>query len=801
MDNYNQLANESDSGGSRTIFSSMMMWWSYRTTMEKSLIVTTTLLSILSVLILIYGSSKSGQQRDFCSEPQSCVLNHKMPYTVLKVAQNVELQKEIGDLLMKTIDKDIIRGHLKNLTKTYHPAGSKANMDVMSYIEKTWRSYGLDKVETEEYDVLLSQPMTGQPNTLFFADDTEKTWTLISNGTSTPLGPQEALDQQYDETARQWWNAYAKNGTATGTIVNGAYCSNRDFKTLANLGITNLTGKIILCRYGGAWRGGMVYEAEKRNATGVILYLDPADYGPPKEFGYDYVFPKSLYVPPFGAQRGSLMQTEGDPTTPGYPSKNYTFRYYDESELRRNFVLPNIPVTTVGYSDVQKIYENMKNGIRAPENFTGGLNVTYWLNTTTNFQLNVYVTTERKVVRNVFGYIYGREEIDRWVLLSNHVDAWTYGAFDPNSGTAINLALSHAFMKTLNISQWKPRRTILFCAWDAEEYGLIGSQEWVEQKLAVLSNKAVAVINVDTAIHGNETLEVRSLPLLYRTIINATKKIPDKKVSGKLTEKTVYDTWLASRNKTLIPGQPDLPYIKLAGGGSDHKSFISFVGVPACDLRYELKEPIHSSYPLYHTMYEIDWTIENLADPDFETLLTLSRVMGEITRSVADSLVIPFNVTDYAVILREYTRKMVDDLRKINSIEKIVDNFEQICQELIASTDNFLGDCAYFQKSIDESNSGKDVSIGKVERLNSRLMALERAFILPAGLPGRPIDRHIVFATSEEDSYASQLFAGVRDTLVKFLRHNEDVELRKSLNLQLTTVRFAIESARDVIMM
>ena len=235
--------------------------------------------------------------------------------------------------------------------------------------------------------------------------------------------------------------------------------------------------------------------------------------------------------------------------------------------------------------------------------------------------------------------IRGCKEPDRFVLLGNHRDAWSFGAADPHSGTAVMLEISEAFAKTMKSEKWCPRRSLVFGSWAAEELGLIGSQEWAEEHQSLLKGQAVAYLNVDTAMRGNFTLQVNAVPLLYSTVVSALKAVdnpnPDEVKSGR---KTVFDTTLVQRPSKLIKGYPE---IRTPGSGSDHTSFLEIAGVPVLDMSYDSNLG-HVKFPLYHTMYETYYLIANLTDPGFRYCRALAQVWAEVARSLADTPVLPF---------------------------------------------------------------------------------------------------------------------------------------------------------------
>lgn len=761
-----------------------------------------TFLLILIVLVAlgaIIGCIVLGTQKHPCN----CVQDRPVPYEA-NLSQDFITQQNITDFIFRSVKVENLRQNLLTLTKDYHPAGSEANLKLMDFIASTWRSYGLDHVKEEEYEILLSYPDFESPNTIF-VQQLDLLWLQLSHGLSTPLGPPEARLQQHDDKAKVWWNAYSKNGTAVGTIVYVNYCTNEDYLEIDRLKMS-LEGKIVLCRYGESFRGDKTAGAEERKAIGLIMYSDPADCAPAPNATDATIFPHGVYMPPSGAQRGSMLHySYGDPETPFYPAKNYTYRWYNEDELRSKQLIPNIPVTPIGYEDAYKIFLQMARGGTPvlDQSFVGGLNVTYYLNTTTVFQLNVNAQTVRRPIKNVIGYIWGKDEPDRYVLLSNHVDAWTYGAIDPNSATTVHLEVSRVLKLAMDVHNWRPRRTIVFCAWDAEEYALGGSTEWVQEKLKILESRAVAVINVDVAVGGNQTLSVDSSPLLYRAMVNATKLVSNPNTEELLAKReTVFDSWKFYYNQSMMVTDPSLPSINNPGSGSDHAAFQMYAGVPSVSFSYG-NYLVVGNYPLYHTMYEIEWTMENLVDKNFAVSAAVTQVWGELIRNLADSLVIPFNVTDYGEMMVQYISGLNQTLFDESDISTIVDNVNEVMKNLTDCGSRFLNATIEFQTFVDKANSGAQVSLGLVEALNSRLSQLERTFIDPRGVPKHPHNRHVVFAPSEYNLYSGVVFSGVTDSLQRYKEASLDTKdtWRKLVNLQISVIQYSIESVIQLLRM
>lgn len=416
-------------------------------------------------------------------------------------------------------------------------------------------------------------------------------------------------------------------------------------------------------------------------------------------------------MPPDAIRRDSLLWNGvGDPLTPGYPATHYAYRVPLQAVQ-----MPRIPVQPISYSTAYEILK-LLGGSPAPAKWNGGFNFTYHLgpgfltNSSLKLHLQVNNNLVNKTIHNVVGYIKGRVEPDRYVIIGNHRDAWVRGAIDAAGGSAALLELSKVFGDLLK-EGWRPRRTIMFCSWGAEEFNLIGSTEWIEEHNKLLHGRAVAYINSDIIVIGNGSLTVAASPLLYNAVFNATKEVPNP--NEKDTEaKTVYDKWLSTfplmRNssamlfpsgisKTLedesgydyeaqvftpIKSHSSFKPEEIGQSGSLLKSymdsamlqvrpkvrqldmrsvyapFFTLVGIPVVDVTYTHSSESYTSllmgYPLLHTQYDDVKLVEKFIDPDYRYHKAVTQVLGEIVRDLADSLFLPFNLLDYAQVLKDF---------------------------------------------------------------------------------------------------------------------------------------------------
>ncbi|XP_030465184.2 probable glutamate carboxypeptidase LAMP1 [Syzygium oleosum] len=629
-------------------------------------------------------------------------------------------------------DNASVAHHLYTLTRRPHVAGTPANAEAAAYVLSTLASYNV-RAHIAAYDVLLTYPIS-------------RSLTL----TRPPPEPavkfilrQEIYDgDPYADVANEvfpTFHGYAKSGTATGPVVYVNYGRVEDYETLKEMGV-NVTGTVVLAKYGQIYRGDIVRKAYEAGAIGVIIYTDRKDYG---GGGGDVKwFPDDRWMPPSGVQVGSVYTGAGDPATPGWPSTKGSERLSNE-EIEKEGDVPLIPSLPVSGADGETIMRSL-GGQLAKDDWQGSkdappyrvgpgpgiLNLTYSGNQT--------IAT----IENVIGVIEGVEEPDRYVLLGNHRDAWTFGAVDPNSGTAALLEIAQRLGKLLK-KGWRPRRTIVFCNWDAEEYGLVGSTEWVEENRALLASKAVAYLNVDCAV-SSAGFHAASTPQLDQLLRQAAQQVQDPDNSSQ----TIYESWAGQSKSAPVVD-------RLGGGGSDYAAFVQHVGVPAADLFFG------GGYPVYHSMYDDFVWMEKFGDPMFHRHLAVASIWGLIALRLADEEFLPFDYLSYASELQKAAKDLEDEL-----IDK-----ELNLTPLFKAIEDFRGAATKINidvKAIKESKSWSSIwkEYHMREReLNDRLMMAERAFADPNGLFGRSWYKHLIYGPSKHNDYGSKSFPGIDDAI------------------------------------
>ncbi|KAK3092472.1 hypothetical protein FSP39_003224 [Pinctada imbricata] len=702
-----------------------------------------------------------------------------------------EADSEIGDDIINQISSENIRLYLRDLSELPHLAGTPADYTQAKELVDFWSSVGLDETFLTPYDVLLSYPNNddeSQMNRLFVYDDNGQTvWQ--SDLREPILHPSENKSDVVPP-----FNAYSAPGDIrSAELIYVNYARAEDFYWLMHNKSIDVTGKIVLARYGKIFRGDKVAQAERYGARGIIIYSDPADYD---DSDTSHVYPDDWWLPDSGVQRGTVFLGKGDPLTPGYPAIETAFRL---NQSDPSIETPNIPVHPIGYGIAWNLFGYMT-GDEVPSEWRGGLNRTYRFggNLSVSGQsgtIRMRISTSNAVRRtyNAIGIIRGAYEPDRYIILGNHRDAWVFGAIDPSSGTAVMKEISRVMGNMVKSGKWRPRRSIIFCSWGSEEYGLIGSTEWIEQYIKSLAARSVGYLNVDISVQGNFSLRALATPLLYEAIYSATRRVPNPDPLESSNVKTVYDKWLSS----FPNADSSKPRISSMGSGSDYASFIQQVGLPCLDVRYTYDNNKYkvSSYPLYHSKYETFYAVDNIIDRGFRFHTAVGQTWAEIARNLADSLIIPFNVMDYAIALEslvdqlfaDYGPKMESNGIRFGKCTEKLNQFKVYCQSATPVAHGVVIRIACKQLPY------------AIREINDKLMNLERAFIDPSGLPGRPLARHVLFAESSVNTYAGSSFPGLVDGMFEIDEAPDKVQRWEKVKQHYSVILFTIQSASSTV--
>lgn len=632
---------------------------------------------------------------------------------------SVTTEVEVESQLLETVNQDSFKKHLKKLTEKPHVAGSKANEDVRDYMAQVMRTAGMD-VKLYPYDVYMSK----EPG--------NSAVELITPLAKTLNQQEVALEEDpfsSDPTLWKGWNAYSGSGDVIAQVVYANFGRKEDFEKLKELGI-QIEGKIVIARYGGNFRGYKAKFAEEYGAAGLIIYTDPKDSG----FTRGLVYPEGAYFNESTIQRGSVLTEDftGDPLTPFEPSLPLDGKQKIKRLDPKDTKMHTIPVTPISYGAAQEIFAQMKGAV-VPPDWQGGLPYTYRLDGGEALTVRLMVDQKRDFVRvnNVVGTFKGTDFPDEWIILGCHYDAWGHGATDPNSGTAMLLSLSETLGKLVK-SGIRPKRSILIAHWDAEEHGVIGSAEWVEQMRADLDAKAVAYLNFDAGVSG-KNFGAASSPTLKKLIMEAGKEVPYPD-----SEKTVFEVWKGEEKEE--------PEIGNLGGGSDHIAFYMHVGVPS--LTAGTGGP-----SLYHSNYDTFTYYERFVDPSFKFGPAVEQLVGIMTLRLANAEIIPYDVQRYPIDLKIH----------FESAENKIKAYDAAFNGFVASKGaitKLSGQAQQLQQALNmylKSNPSKK----ELKNINSQLLALEKSFIEEQGMYFGAWYKSLYAASDPFSGYASWILPGL----------------------------------------
>ena len=615
------------------------------------------------------------------------------------------------------------------LTAEPHVAGTPRDRLLAEWVRDRWKEYGLERVEISEHEVLLP-----------YADDVrvemmqgERVWRATLKEDPVPGDPFSAKDVGVA------YHAYSASGDVTAPVVYAASGNPADYDWLRDHGI-DIKGKIALVRYAVpySYRGFKALTAEQRGAAGLLIYSDPAEDG----FRKGRTYPDGPWGNESHIQRGGTVydfRVPGDPLTPGWASLPGAKRI----AARDAISLPKIISAPLSWRDARVILETMQ-GPAAPEAWQGGIpSLTYRVGPGAMVRLRVHNDDKVRPIWTVTGRITGAANPDDLVIVGNHRDAWVYGGVDPSSGTAALMELARS-LGALARRGARPKRTIVFGNWDAEEFTLTSSTEWGEEHARELTDHAVAYLNVDMGVQGT-TFDATAVPSLNRVISESAA------------------TALGARGASV-------EVKNRLGSGSDYTVFLNFLGVPVADLMFT------GPYGVYHSIYDNHLWMEKVGDPQFAQHATMTRLWGIIALRLANADVLPLDYAAYASRLREFVKEITDrmpgpDRAAVTPLAQAVDRFSAAAGEMSRRIDRALSDPA------------------EQPATSRALIAVERAFLDADGIPGRPWYRHLIYAP--KPTYAPEVLPGVAEAL--------DAGDRARLASQVARLAAALDRAADVL--
>jgi N-acetylated-alpha-linked acidic dipeptidase len=585
------------------------------------------------------------------------------------------------------------------------------------------------------------------------------------------------------------YNAYGADGDVTGQLVYVNYGMPDDYKELARLGVS-VKGKIVIVRYGGGWRGLKPELAYEHGAIGCLIYSDPRNDG---YFTGD-AYPMGPTRPAEGVQRGSVAKMQlypGDPTTPGYGSVPGA----KHLALKDAKTVLKIPVLPISYADATPLLKAM-GGPLAPEGWRGALPFTYHVGAgPAKVHMVVKSNWGLKTIYDVIAKLPGSGDADQWVLRGNHHDGWVFGAFDPLAGTVAMMGEAKA-MGALYKQGWRPKRTIVYASWDAEEPGLLGSTEWAEAHAKELQKHAALYVNSDT--NGRGVLFAGGSHSLQHLVNQVAAGVtdPETKASVQARQRAFLDVQATGKSADpmlkedakLAGADGDIPIAPL-GSGSDYSAFLEHLGIATLDLGFGGEA---NQGGVYHSRYDDFEHFDRFGDPGFHYSVALAEVAGRIVMRTADAEVLPMRFGDFSGTLDRYVKQMhravktareateaqhklldagayklaADPLHPVAPPARLSDVPKIDLTPLDAAAQKLKASAAAYEAAYGaRAKAGLDIPATQSAEVNQLMGTLEQRLLDVQGLPGRPWYQNMIQAPGELTGYAPKTLPAVHEAL------------------------------------
>ena len=664
------------------------------------------------------------------------------------------------------------RDYMQRLSARPHHVGSPYDKDNAEWMLAKFKEWGLD-ASIESFDVLFPTP---KARVVELLEPTHFTAKLQE--------PALAVDPTSNQQAEQLptYNAYSADGDVTAPLVYVNYGIPDDYEKLERMGVS-VKGAIVIARYGNSWRGIKPKVAAEHGAVGCLIYSDPADDG----YVQGDVFPNGAWRPRDGVQRGSVMDMPiypGDPLTPGVGATKGAKRL----ELKEVKTFTKIPVLPISYADAQPLLAALKGEV-VPDDWRGSLPQTYHAGPgPAKVHLKVQANWDIKPIYDVIVKIPGSTSPDEWVVRGNHHDAWVNGAEDPISGAVALMEEMRGFAALLK-QGWKPKRTIIYCVWDGEEEGLLGSTEWGETHADELRQHAVAYINSDG--NGRGYLDMGGSHTLEKFINGVAKDVedPEKKIPVWKRDqlKAIADAKTPEDRKE-VRERADLR-IDALGSGSDWTVFLDHLGIATLSLAYGDED----GGGIYHSIYDDFYWYTHFSDTDFSYGRALSQTAGTSVMRLADSDLLPYDFTGLADTIHRYQ----DELEKLlkTKQDEAVERNKELEEGVFAAiadpkktsvpppvaevpphlnfaplqnaSEALTRSADRYQKALEKVTKNGDLAVSatSLQTLNSELLQSERKLTSPEGLPGRPWFQHLIYAPGAYTGYGVKTIPGVREAI------------------------------------
>jgi N-acetylated-alpha-linked acidic dipeptidase len=676
---------------------------------------------------------------------------------------------EIENKFKSIPNADEERRQHRIFTQEPHIAGSKRNKELADYIAAEWKKQGLEDVIIHRYDVYGTNPKSAS---LEMIAPTHYQALLREK-------PLPGDDDSKNPAISGAWLGMSISGEVTAPVIYAHSGNPEDYDLLRKNGIS-VKGKIVLVRYSNpySYRGFKALTAQREGAAAMLVYSDPQEDGYKK----GKVDPEGPWGPEYHIQRGAItydFMVPGDPQTPGWASVRGAKRIPIEEAVSA----PKIMALPLSWHDARPLLENM-DGPVAPKDWQGGLPFEYHFGgDRVKAHLKIEMDNGIQPYYVVEGRIRGSDLSDEWVVMGNHRDAWVFGGVDPSSGTASMMELTRA-LGELKTQGMRPRRTLIVCSWDGEEVGLTGSTEWGEQFADELRAKAVAYINVDEATSG-PNFHGQAVASLAPMLEETTRSLQDP------SRKTLYKVWKETVERERKEGQQSGQFNASGasnqtladtriGSGSDHTVFLNFIGVPVLGLGFD------GDYGVYHSAYDDFYWMNHFGDPGYKYHTLMSQLWGITALRLANADLLPFDFATYASNIRQFVNDMAAE-----TIFKNRDDFDlsaKYAKEHAADAKQVVPKSTYEIRGLDLSKVRKEIddfevagknlneslnhrlSSGPLDpklaaTLNSGMMQVERNWLNPDGIPGRPWFKHILYGA--RFTYAHLELPGLTEAVEK----------------------------------
>jgi N-acetylated-alpha-linked acidic dipeptidase len=627
-------------------------------------------------------------------------------------ADSAAREQKIEEQFKAIPSPDEERRQHRLFTSEPHIAGSKRNNELANYIADEWRKQGLEDVVVRQYDVYSTEPKSTSLEMV----------APVHYRASLREEPYDVDPDTKNPRVSSAWTGMSISGDVTAPVIYAHSGNPEDYELLRKNGI-DVRGKIVLVRYSNpySYRGFKALTAQRAGAAAMLVYSDPAEDGYKK----GATFPDGPWGPESHIQRGAITYdfiVPGDPQTPGWASVPGAKRI----PVAQAVSLPKIMALPLSWKDAKPLLQNM-GGPVAPPDWQGGLPFEYHLGGNARVHLNIQMDNSVKPYYVVESRIRGAELPDEWVVLGNHRDAWVYGGVDPSSGTASMMEMTRGLGQLLK-NGVRPRRSLVICSWDGEEVGLTGSTEWGEQFADALKKKAVAYINVDSSTSGPE-FQGDAVASMAPMLVETTRSLQDP--SGK----SLYDAWKETAAKknadSHAPGgvsDYSLPDTRI-GSGSDHTVFLNFVGMPVIGLGFD------GPYGVYHSMYDDFYWMNHFGDPGYRYHTLMSQLWGVLALRLANADLLPFDFSSYGNNIRDF----VNDLARGKDLSQLDLN------PMLDDIDRFAATGVRLNRSLETALAAGNLSPQQTESLNEGMMQVERNWLNPGGIPGRPWFKHMLY--------------------------------------------------------